>query len=193
MASPGAGTLETLLGTQLQGKNVMNVQRWYAIYTRAHHEKRVAAYLTHLGVENFLPVYQAVREWSDRRVRLQLPLFPGYLFAHVALRARLPVLQTPGVVRMVGSAGEPLPLESEQIERLRVGLAQIPAEPYQRIPLGQRVRIIAGPLQGMEGVLLRRKSGLRVVISIELIQRSFVADIESESLLQIENVSVLVS
>jgi transcription antitermination factor NusG len=171
----------------------MDVQLWYAIYTRANHEKRVAAHLTHLGVENYLPLYEALRKWTDRRVRLQLPLFPGYLFARTALRERLPILQTPGVVRMVGAGGAPMALDSEQVERLRRGLAQISAAPYLRIPVGQRVQIVAGPLKGMEGVLLRRKSGLRVVISIELIQRSFVADIESDVLSPVDKVSRLVS
>jgi transcription antitermination factor NusG len=160
----------------------MDGQSWYAIYTRANHEKRVATHLTHVGVENYLPLYETLRKWSDRRVRLELPLFPGYLFVRTALRQRLPILQAPGVVRMVGSGGTPVPLNGDQIDRLRGGLAQVLAEPYPQIPVGQRVRIIAGPLLGMEGVLLRRKSGLRVVVSIELIQRSFVADIDSDAL-----------
>jgi len=155
---------------------------WYAIYTSANHEKKVAAQLARLSVEHFLPTYESVRQWSDRRIRLQLPLFPGYLFAHIALRDRLPILQTPGVVRLVGTGSHPQPLDAAQIESLRNGLAQITAAPYPRLPIGQRVRVAAGPLQGMEGVLLRRKAGPRVVISIELIQRSFVVDIDVDAL-----------
>jgi transcription antitermination factor NusG len=160
----------------------LETQRWYAIYTRANHEKRVAVHLAHLGVENYLPLYKTLRQWSDRRMTVELPLFPGYLFARTALKDRLPILQTPGVVRLVGARGQPTALDGEQIERLRSGLGSVPAEPFPRIPVGQRVRIIAGPLRGLEGVLLRRKPGLRVVISIELIQRSFVADIDSGDL-----------
>jgi transcription antitermination factor NusG len=162
-----------------------NTVHWYAIYTSANHEKKVAAQLVRLGVEHFLPTYESVRQWSDRRVRLQLPLFPGYLFAHTALRDRLPILQTPGVVRLVGTGAHPLPLDAGQVESLRAGLATISAEPYPYLPVGQRVRVAAGPLQGMEGVLVRRKSGPRVVISIELIQRSFVVDIDSDLLVPI--------
>jgi transcription antitermination factor NusG len=151
---------------------------WYALYTRSNHEKQVSEHLARRGVENYLPLYQSVREWSDRRVRLDLPLFPGYLFVHTALRDRLPILQTPGVVRLVGSGGNPVSLETSQIESLREGLTRVTAEPWPHLPVGQRVRVVLGPLKGMEGVLVRRKSGARVVISIELIQRCFVADID---------------
>jgi transcription antitermination factor NusG len=160
----------------------LDIVHWYAIYTSANHEKKVAAQLARLGVEHFLPTYESVRQWTDRRVRLQLPLFPGYLFAHTALRDRLPILQTPGVVRLVGTGPHPQPLDAGQIESLREGLAHLVAAPYPHLPVGQRVRVTAGPLEGMEGIMLRRKSGPRVVISIELIQRSFVVDIDAEAL-----------
>jgi transcription antitermination factor NusG len=155
---------------------------WYALYTRSNHEKQVSEHLARRGVENYLPLYQSVREWSDRRIRLELPLFPGYLFVHTALRDRLPILQTPGVVRLVGAGGSPVPLDTAQIESLREGLTRVTAEPWPHLPIGQRVRVVSGPLLGMEGVLVRRKSGARVVISIELIQRCFVADIDVSAL-----------
>ena len=162
---------------------------WYAVYTRANREKQVAAHLENRGVPNFLPQYETVRQWSDRRVHLQRPLFPGYLFVHTALRNRLPILQVPGVVRLVGSGDNPLPLDSGQVEALRDGLASVAAEPYPYLPTGQRVRVISGPLNGMEGVLLRRKSGARVVISIDLIQRSFVVGIDVDALVPIDRAS----
>jgi transcription antitermination factor NusG len=155
---------------------------WYAVYTCANREKRVADYLERIGVENYLPLYGAVRQWSDRRMRLQLPLFPGYVFAHCELANRLRILRTPGVVRLVGAGGHPVPLDTAEIERLREGLARISAEPYPYLTVGQKVRVISGPLMGMTGRLLRRKSGPRVVISIDLIQRSFLADIDSSVL-----------
>jgi len=160
----------------------MESSHWYAVYTSSNHEKKVAAHLSRRGIENFLPLYESLRKWSDRRVRLQLPLFPGYLFVHLALRDRVPVLETPGVIRLVGSGGKPAPLEAGQVERLREGLARVAVEPYPYLSIGQRVRVVSGPLEGMEGMLLRRKSGPRVVISVELIQRSFVADIDSDAL-----------
>ena len=159
--------------------------QWYALYTRSNHEKQVAAHLARNGVENYLPLYETVREWSDRRIHLHLPLFAGYLFVHTALRERLPILQTPGVVRLVGAGGHPVPLDGSQIDRLREGLARVSATPWARLPAGQRVRVISGPLMGLEGVLVRRKSGPRVVISIDLIQRCFIADVDIEALVPV--------
>lgn len=160
----------------------LETEHWYAVYTASHREKPVAAYLLQKGLQNYLPLYETVRQWSDRRVQLQMPLFPGYLFVHLALRDRLAVLQTPGVVRLVGAGGTPMPLVAAEIENLREGLAKVAAEPYPYTAVGQAVRVMQGPFQGMEGVLLRRKAAPRVVISLKLIERSFVVDIDSSLL-----------
>src|SRR5271165_4662106 len=88
---------------------------WFAAYTSANHEKRAAAEISRRGVESFLPLYRAVRRWSDRRVQLEMPLFPGYVFVHLALRERLRVLMVPGVARLVGFGGLPAALPEEQI------------------------------------------------------------------------------
>lgn len=154
--------------------------RWYAAYTSANHEKRVAEQLGVREVEHFLPTYTSVRRWKDRRVTLAMPLFPGYVFVRLALRDRLKVLQLPGVARLVGFNGMPAALPQEQIEILRTGLAVgVSAEPHQYLTVGRRVRIVAGPLTGFEGILLRRKGNLRVVLSVELIQRSILLDIDA--------------
>src|SRR5438876_694608 len=92
---------------------------WYAIYTRAHHEKRVSEQLCERSIEHFLPLYRSVRRWKDRRKELQLPLFPGYVFVKFALRERLRVLQIPSVVRLVSFGGDPAPLREEEIMGLR--------------------------------------------------------------------------
>src|SRR6266566_9125756 len=84
--------------------------RWYAAHTRANHEKRLAEQLAERSVEHFLPLYQCVRRWKDRRVTLQLPLFPGYILVRLPLRGRIRVLQIPGVARLVGFNGGPVPL-----------------------------------------------------------------------------------
>src|SRR5437879_4480246 len=97
---------------------------WYATYTCAQHEKRVAAELGMREVEHFLPLYSSVRRWKDRRVQLELPLFPGYVFVRLALRDRLRVLQIPSVVRLVGFSGHPTPLPDSEIETLRSGLSE---------------------------------------------------------------------
>jgi transcription antitermination factor NusG len=154
--------------------------RWYAAYSYANHEKRVAEQLAQRSVEHFLPLYESVRRWKDRRVRLELPLFPGYVFVHLALRDRLRVLQIPSVVRLVGFGGLPAALPDEQVEILRAGLAgQLRAEPHPLLTVGRRVRIVRGPLAGLAGILQRKKSNFRFVLSVELIQRAIAVDVDA--------------
>lgn len=157
-------------------------EHWYAAYTCANHEKRVAELLGVRAVEHFLPTYFSVRRWKDRRVRLELPLFPGYVFVCLALCDRLEVLKVPGVVRLVGFNGAPTRLGDGEVDSLRRALAQgVRAEPHTFLKVGQRVRITAGPLANLKGILVRKKGNLRVVLSLELIQRSIRVQIESES------------
>ncbi len=158
-------------------------QRWYAAYTSAHHEKSVAKQLGEREVEHFLPLYESVRRWKDRRVRLQMPLFPGYVFVRLALRDRLKVLQVPSVVRLVGYGGAPTALNEGEVAGLRGALSEgMRAEPHPYLRAGCPVRITDGPLAGHEGILVRRKGGLRVVLSVELIQRSIHVQIDSSCL-----------
>ncbi|HEU5411242.1 MAG TPA: UpxY family transcription antiterminator [Candidatus Acidoferrales bacterium] len=160
---------------------------WYAAYICANHEKRVAEHLAGRGVEYFLPLYEAIHQWKDRRVRLKLPLFPGYVFVRLPLLERLRVLQAPGVARLVGFGDTPEPLADADIEALRKGLqGQIEMEPHPYVCEGQKLRILRGPLAGMEGTLLRRKGGLRLVLSIDLIMRSVVVDVDAEDICPID-------
>ena len=153
--------------------------RWYAAYTCAQHEKRVAEQFTERALENFLPQYESVRRWKDRRVRLQLPLFPGYVFVRLALRDRLRVLETPSVVRLVGFNRRPTALPDKEIEALRTCVAaRLAAEPHAYLTVGQRVRIKTGPLAELEGVLIRRKNTFRVVLSLDLIARSAAVEVD---------------
>jgi len=157
--------------------------RWYAVYTCANHEKRVADQFVGRSVEHFLPQYESVRKWKDRKVRLQLPLFPGYLFVHMAPQERLRVLQVSGVVRLVGFNGSPTPLPEEDLERVREFLGQgWRAEPHPYLQAGRRARVMRGPLAGMEGIVLRRKNRSRLVISFDLIQRSMMIEIDEADL-----------
>ena len=154
--------------------------QWYAAYTCANHEKRVADQLGMRDVEHFLPLYSSVRRWKDRRVMLDLPLFPGYVFVRMAMRDRLQVQTVPGVARLVGFDGTPAALPDEEIGALRASLGDgVRAEPHPYLTAGRRVRMRSGPLAGMEGVLLRRKGSFRLVISIELIQRSVAVDADA--------------
>jgi transcription antitermination factor NusG len=135
------------------------------------------------SVEQFVPLYESVRRWKDRKVRLQLPLFPGYVFVRLALRDRLQVLGVPGVARLVGFNGLPSALRDEEIEAIKRSLVcGLRAEPHPYLTVGRRVRIVRGPLMGMEGLIVRRKKGIRFIISLELIQRSVAVEIEAADL-----------
>jgi transcription antitermination factor NusG len=156
---------------------------WFALYTCANHEKRVAAQLESRGVDHFLPLYSSVRRWKDRRIRLQLPLFPGYIFVRLALTERLRVLEIPGVARLVGFNGRPCALPKDEIEVLRKGnLNQLRIEPYPYLTVGSRVRINQGPLAGMEGILVRKKKIHRVVLSLDVIARSAAVEVDASDI-----------
>jgi transcription termination/antitermination protein NusG len=152
---------------------------WYATYTHAHHEKRVAQQLQERGIDHFLPVYHSVRRWKDRRKELDLVLFPGYVFVRLPLAERLRVLQLPGVVRFVSFNGQPAALPGDDIEALKNGLAQgVHAEHHPYLTTGRRVKVVHGPLCGAQGILLRVKTNWRVVISIDAIMRSVSVEID---------------
>ena len=152
--------------------------RWLAVYTSSRHEKRVAKQLTDRGIENFLPLVVRQHHWAKRAmVRLQLPLFPNYLFVHIAPQQRIDVFKVAGVLGIVGT-GYALP--DLEIERLRAGVELGRVEPHPYLATGERVRIHAGPMAGMEGVLLRRKNELRLIVTLDLIQRSVAVEIDAE-------------
>ncbi len=153
--------------------------RWYAICTCANHEREVRDQLGQSSVESFLPVHETVRRWKDRRMRLELPLFPGYVFVHLGPRDRLRVLQTPSVARLVGFSGQPAALPDQEIEALRQGVTrEIRIEPHPYLRVGHRVRVRTVPRQGLQGILVRKKNGSRFVISFDLILRSVAVEID---------------
>jgi transcription antitermination factor NusG len=154
--------------------------QWYAVCTRSNHEKSAAAQLDQRSIEHFLPLYESVRMWKDRRKRLEFPLFPGYLFVRIPLQERLRVLLTPGVVRLVGFDNRPAALPDEEIEALRNVLVHgAHSEPYPYLRVGRKVRITRGALAGMEGVLVRKKGRVRLVLSIDLIRQSAIIEVDS--------------
>jgi transcription antitermination factor NusG len=153
--------------------------RWYAAHVRANHERRVAEQLAQRSVEFILPLYESVRQWKDRRIKLQLPLFPGYVLVRIELNGRLRVLQVPGVARFVGFNGQPAPLQDAEIDVLRGKLnGPVRAEPHPFLQIGRRVRVKRGPLEGFEGFLVRQKQKYRVVLSIDTIMRSIAAEVD---------------
>jgi transcription antitermination factor NusG len=157
--------------------------RWYAAYTCARHEKRVAEQLHQRDVVYFLPLYESLRRWADRRKLVQLPLFPGYVFVRIALKDRLQALEIPSVAHLVGFNGHPVPLPDAEVEAIRTCMALgNGVEPHPYLKVGRRARIIRGPLRGLEGVLQRRRGRCRFVISLELIMRSVAVEVEEADL-----------
>jgi transcription antitermination factor NusG len=157
--------------------------RWYAAYTWSRHEKNVAHHFHERSIQHYLPTYKTVHRWKNGRVQLELPLFPGYVFVHIPLKDRIKPLQVPGVVRLVGFNGHPAPLPDTEIQALiSLSAHGLKAEPYEYLTVGQRVRIHAGPLQGVQGILLRKKGSFRVVVSVDLIMRSIAVDVDATDL-----------
>jgi len=156
---------------------------WYAVYTSPRHEKRVREHLEHRRVECFLPLFRTIHRWNNGcKVQVELPLFPGYLFVNIPRSERARVLDVPGVVTFVGPRGEPARLSAFEIETLRSGLHLQKFEPYRGLVVGQKVRIHTGALQGLEGVLVRNGNGLRVVITVDLIQQSVAVELDADAL-----------
>jgi len=157
--------------------------RWYAAYTSANHEKRVSQHLSGRNIEHFLPLYSCIRRRQDRKVRLQVPLFPGYLFVKIALSHRRQVLQVPGVANLVSFRGIPAALSANEVESLRDKLATgVEAEPHPYLVNGEKVTLQSGPLAGLTGILLRRKSRARLIVSVDLIQRSVAVEVDEADL-----------
>ena len=154
-------------------------KEWYAVYTVVRHEKTVNSSLAEKYIETFLPLREEVNSWKDRRKRVQLPLFPGYLFVNLLLKDRLSVLNTRGVVRILGINGNPVPVPVEQIDAIkRVLESKLKYDPYPYFIQGREVVITNGPLQGMRGRILERRGSYRLILSIDIIQRSVVVEVD---------------
>lgn len=143
---------------------------WYALRTRSRHEKVTARYLERHGFEVFLPLIARVRQWKDRRVRVQFPLFPGYCFIRCALEHYREVRQAVGAVGLVGVAGRPKPVPLEEVEAVRRLVTSIlPVDPHPTLEPGMPVEVSRGPLAGLRGVLIRKGSRSRLLIGISLL------------------------
>jgi transcription antitermination factor NusG len=153
---------------------------WYALYTCPRHEKCVAQQIEQRSIACFLPLYRSVRRWKDRRKELELALFPGYVFVRLALKDRLRILQVPSAVRLVSFNGQPAVLPEAEIEGLRQRLAHGSGgmEPHPYLRVGRRVRVRGGPMQGLEGIIVRRKDRCRVVFSLDLLMRSVAVEVD---------------
>lgn len=155
---------------------------WYALYTCPRHEKRVAQQIERRSIGCFLPVYRSIRRWKDRRKELELALFPGYVFVQMELENRLRVLELSGAVRLVSFNGRPAVVPANEIETLQHRLSGAKVEPHPYLQTGRRVRVRSGSMEGLEGIVVRRKDSCRIVFSIELIQRSVAVEVDQADL-----------
>ncbi len=153
-------------------------RKWYAVFTITRHEKRLVGHFAERQIESFLPLYQIRRRWKNRcTATVELPLFPNYVFVRIDSQQRVPVLKLPGVVSIVSSGREIAPIPDDYITALRSGLLANRIEPHPNVELGDRVRITTGPMAGMEGILIRHKNDLRVILRLEMIGRSVAAEV----------------
>jgi transcription antitermination factor NusG len=155
------------------------VPHWYAICSTPRHEKRIHEYLALRNIECFLPLYRSIHRWKNGcKHVIELPLFPGYLFVKIGLRHKVRVLEIPGVLSFVGTKVEPAQLSDFEIETLRSGLHLKKFAPYSDLIVGEKVRVKAGPLAGLTGVLVRTTNGLRVVITLDMINQSVAVELD---------------
>jgi transcription antitermination factor NusG len=155
---------------------------WYAVHTRHQHEHIVAESLTRNGIEIFLPTYSSKRKWKDRIKILSLPLFPSYVFLHGGLDRRGKVRSTPGVYSIVGFGGQAVAISDAEIEAIRIAVQSgLRAEPHPFLQCGDRVRVTSGPLAGIEGILTRKKSSYRLILSAEVVQKSIAVEVDAFS------------
>src|SRR5882757_3653992 len=158
-------------------------RRWFAVFTRSHHEKRVAQYYRERNIEHLLPLSRIQRQWSHyRKVTVELPLFPNYIFVHISRQERTPAIQVPGALSLVGQSSVPAPLRDVEIESLRESLKLPSCEPHPYLVVGARVRINKGALAGKVGIVLRNRNRWRVVLTLSLIMSSFTVEVDAADL-----------
>jgi len=160
---------------------------WSAIYTRHQHEKVISRLLSEKGFKVFLPLYNVARRWKDRTKLLSLPLFPCYVFVWGGLERRLDIVTTPGFYSFVGTGVHPDIIPSGEIESIRqASIAGSLVEPYPYLGFGDWVRIVSGPLEGIEGILVRKKNAFRLVLSVELLEKSVAVEVDACSVERID-------
>jgi transcription antitermination factor NusG len=161
--------------------DIKPVLNWFAVAVKPRHEKLAARVLRDQGLEDFLPVYRSRRRWSDRLKEVQAPLFAGYVFCRFAPQHRRPVLKTPGVRSIVAFGGQPAPVPDAEISAIRQAVASgLRVEPWPSPREGQPVRIQRGPLSGLSGLLVRVRDNWRLLVSVELLQRSVAVELDRD-------------
>ena len=165
---------------------------WCAVYTRHQHEKTVSEMLEAKGFEVFLPLYDSTRRWKDRSKVLSLPLFPCYVFIRGAIERRLPVLTTPGVHMIISRGEQVATVAQDEIDAIRRTVeGPFRVEPHPFLRCGERVRVVRGSLEGVEGILTRKKNLFRLVISVEMLAQSVAVEIDAMDVVPVIQRNVL--
>jgi len=160
-----------------------NARKWFAVFTVPQNERSVVRHLDLRQVESFLPTCESMHVWKNRqRVKIVQPLFPTYVFARIHTAERTVVLNSPGVLRIIGNSHGPIPIPDSEIDFLRSDFCRQRIEPYRDLVIGERVRIKCGSMQGIQGVLVRKKSSLRFVLTLELINQHAAVEVAADEL-----------
>ena len=163
----------------LEGQTDSASHPWFALRVKSRSEKIVSTIARNKGFEEFLPLYQSRRRWSDRFKSVDVPLFPGYVFCRLNPEFRLPLLTIPGVLSFVGIGKVPVPIDDAEMAAIQTAIGSgLLAEPYPFLEVGQRVRIAEGPLTGIEGLLVEVRKQQRLAVSVSLLKRSVAVEID---------------
>lgn len=164
---------------QDKGRLQTNGLHWYALRTRSRHEKLVRDQLDKQGIEPLLPTVKRLSQWKDRKKEIEVPLFSGYCFVRFSQREKTPVQKVTGVVEIVGSGSRPEPIPEQEIDALRRLMTSVlPYDPHPYLHEGMSVEVVRGPLQGIQGILLRKEKRHRLVLGVRLIQQAAAVEID---------------
>ena len=151
---------------------------WYALRTRSRHEKVVRDQLMHQGIEPLLPTVKRLSQWKDRKKEVEVPLFSGYCFVRFHSDQKMPVLKTAGVVDIVGGGHRPEPIPDEEITAIQTLMTSVlPYDPHPYLQEGMKVEVVRGPLQGVQGILLRKDKRHRLILGVRIIQQAAAVEI----------------
>jgi transcription antitermination factor NusG len=161
---------------------------WFALVVRPRHEKTASEYLRNRGFQALSPMYRARRNWSDRVKEIDLPLFTGYVFCNCTYDSRIHVLSSPGVRSMVSFGRGPYPVPDQEIQAIQAILdSGLPVRPWPYLRVGQNVKVVRGCLAGMSGALVREKDAYRVVVNVEMLERSVAVEVEREAISPVDS------
>lgn len=172
----------------IEQKIITDKLNWYALYTRPRYEKKVETQLVEKEIEVYLPLLTVIRQWSDRKKKVEEPLFRGYIFVHTAPDKRIHSLKVDGVVKMIGFGGKPSVIPDDQIEAIRClleGGAKL--EKFDYFQTGDDVKVVHGPFAGLTGRLIEKRNQRRFVINIDAIRQSVALEIDPGFLAKIES------